>query len=231
VTEALPGDAPESRALSRLAHGLRTPLALIVGYAELLGSRRDEATLAEAPARIAEAAEELARAVDDLLTVYAIDAQALVLARAPLPLAAAIDDVAAALAAKGKHVRAVEAEDAADVQVLADDEYFRHILRTLLENARNRTPEESAIFIHTQREGAFARIEIEDDGGELRDVERATAFERFSPLEPKSGRTTGLELYKVRRLVELHGGRVWAETGTPGTSRFGFTLPLADDSR
>ena len=75
-----------SDALSRLSNGLRSPLALIAGYAELLEIRQDAETLSEAPQRIKEAAGELNRIIDDLLTVYAIDANILYLAPAPTPV-------------------------------------------------------------------------------------------------------------------------------------------------
>ena len=55
------------RDASVLAHELRTPLTVIVGYAELLRTRDDEMTRAEAPKRIVEAAERLGRALDELL--------------------------------------------------------------------------------------------------------------------------------------------------------------------
>jgi signal transduction histidine kinase len=100
------------------------------------------------------------------------------------------------------------------------------MIATLLENARNRRPD-TPVTVDARREKDFALIEVCDQAGPVADDDRAAAFERFSPLEPPGGRTTGLELYKVRRLAELQGGRVWLENGTSGEVRFGFALPLA----
>jgi len=73
----------------------------------------------------------------------------------------------------------------------------------------------------------FIEVETGDPGGEVDDDERAVAFDRFSALQPRTGLTTGLELYKVRRLAELQHGRVWVGEGPAGEGRFGFALPLA----
>ena len=79
-------DPPAAQALSRLSNGLRSPLALIAGYADLLELKPDAETLSEAPQRIKEAASDLTRIVDDLLTVYAIEANVLYLAPVPVLL-------------------------------------------------------------------------------------------------------------------------------------------------
>jgi signal transduction histidine kinase len=66
VTRSLSGDDRDAL-WSALAHDLKTPLSVIVGYAELLRSRDDEATRREAPERILEAAERLRREIDALV--------------------------------------------------------------------------------------------------------------------------------------------------------------------
>jgi signal transduction histidine kinase len=217
---------PAAEALSRLAHGLRTPLALIAGYAELLTIRRDEETLAEAPRKIKEAADELTRIVDDLLTVHAIDANVLYLAPTPTPIGSLVDDAVAAARDRGTTVSFEGNEDSRKVEVLADPDYTRSMLESLLENARNRTANAGA-GVHLRPVGAFLRVEVSDRGGDLSEQERARAFDAFSPLEPRTGLTTGLELYKVRRLAQLQRGHVWVDDIEGGETRFGFALPLA----
>jgi signal transduction histidine kinase len=63
--------APDEQAITKLAHELKNPLAVIQGYAELLRLRDDDRTRAEAAARIHEAAEQLGHVVDDLLAFLA----------------------------------------------------------------------------------------------------------------------------------------------------------------
>jgi signal transduction histidine kinase len=216
---------PASEALSRLSNALRSPLALIAGYAELLEIRQDAQTLAEAPLRIKEAAAELTRVVDDVLTVYAIDANVLYLAPVPTPVGALVDEAVAEARERGTIV-SLEADDRSrGAQLLADPDYARSMIAALLDNARNRAANAGAT-LHVLRASGFVQIEVGDLGGDIDKEERERAFDRFSPLQPRTGLTTGLELYKVRRLAELQHGRVWIGD-RPGEARFGFALPLA----
>jgi signal transduction histidine kinase len=215
-----------SEALSRLSNGLRTPLALIAGYAELLEIKQDAETLAEAPQRIKEAAGELNRIVDDLLTVYAIDANVLYLAPAPTPVGVLVDEAVAQVRERGTVV-SLEADDRSiGAQVLADPDYTLSMITTLLDNARNRASN-AGLTLRVRRVSGFIEVETGDPGGEVGEDERAVAFERFSALQPRTGLTTGLELYKVRRLAELQHGRAWVAEGPDREARFGFALPLA----
>lgn len=214
------------RALSRLSNGLRSPLALIAGYADLLELRQDAETLAEAPQRIKEAAVDLSRIVDDLLTVYAIDANVLYLGPVPTK-AGALADEAVALARDRGTVVSLEADDGGgDAELLADPEYAGSMISSLLDNARHRTANAGAT-LYLRRISGFVEFEVGDHGGGVEADERAIAFDRFSPLQPRTGLTTGLELYKVRRLAELQHGRVWVADGPGDEARFGFALPLA----
>jgi signal transduction histidine kinase len=215
-----------SEALPRLSNALRSPLALIAGYAELLEIRQDAKTLSEAPQRIKEAANELTRVVDDVLTVYAIDANVLYLAPVPTPVGELVDEAVAEARERGTIVSLEADERSLGAQLLADPDYARSMIAALLENARNRSANAGAT-LHIRRVSGFVQVEVGDLGGKVDDEERERAFERFSSLQPRTGLTTGLELYKVRRLAELQHGRVWVGDAQGGEARFGFALPLA----
>ncbi len=219
-------ESPAAQGLSRLSNGLRSPLALISGYADLLELRQDAETLSEAPQRIKEAAGELTRIVDDLLTVYAIDANVLYLAPVPTR-AGTLADEAVALARDRGTIVSLEADDGSrDAELFADPEYAGSMISTLLDNARHRAANAGAT-LHVRRMSGFVEFEVGDHGGGVEPQERAVAFDRFSPLQPRTGLTTGLELYKVRRLAELQRGRVWVADEPGDEARFGFALPLA----
>ena len=218
--------APAAEALSRLSNGLRSPLALIAGYADLLQLRQDAVTLSEAPQRIKEAAADLTRIVDDLLTVYAIDADVLYLAPAPMQAGTLADDAVALARARGKIVSLEGDDGSRDTELLADPEYAGSMISALLENARLRAANAGAT-LRIRLNGGFVEFEVGDHGGAVEADEQAVAFDRFSPLRPRTGLTTGLELYKVRRLAELQRGRAWVANGPSDEARFGFSLPLA----
>jgi signal transduction histidine kinase len=215
-----------ARGLSRLSDGLRTPLALISGYAELLTIRQDEETLAQAPHRIKDAATELTRIVEDLLTVYAIDANVLYLAPVQLSVTGLVEEAVAEAGRRGTNVVVETDEASQSAQVLADPEYAGSMISSLLENARNRSANSGAT-LSVRSIGGFVQVEVADPGGRVEESDRTEAFEPFSSLQPRTGLTTGLELYKVRRLAELQRGQVWIDDGPGDQARFGFALPLA----
>jgi len=219
-------ESPAAQALSRLSNGLRSPLALIAGYADLLELRQDAETLSEAPQRIKAAAGELTRIVDDLLTVYAIDANVLYLAPVPTQAGTLADEAVALARDRGTIVSLEADESSRDAELLADPEYAGSMISTLLDNARHRAANAGAT-LHVRRISSFVQFEVGDHGGAVEEEERAVAFDRFSPLRPRTGLTTGLELYKVLRLAELQRGRVWVSEGPGDEARFGFALPLA----
>jgi signal transduction histidine kinase len=128
----------------------------------------------------------------------------------------------------------------AEVEALAlrvDATKFKQIMFNLLSNAAKFTPDNGAIDVSAwlaggEAEGQPRRLEIcvADTGIGLTPEELGRVFEVFYQAKPlESGKTpgTGLGLSLVKRMVELHGGKVWAESNGPGKgSRFIVSLPL-----
>jgi two-component system, OmpR family, sensor histidine kinase BaeS len=210
-----------------VAHQVKTPLAVIRGYAELLGARDDDATRREAAAQIREATDVLDLMVDDLIVVFALEAGVLPLELEPLDLAEAAEAAVARVSSRFARHTFTPRFDGASL-VYADAEHVGRILGTLLLNACRLSPEGGKVGIDGRNAGEDVTVSISDSGPGLSEEELAAAFERhgLSPaIERSEVRSTGLELYKVRRLVELHGGTVKAESRLGHGSTFSFTLP------
>lgn len=214
--------------VSRLSHALRTPVALIIGYAELLRTRDDEEIRREAPVLIREAAQELTDAIDDLVVVVAVDAGVLLVRPAALELEPVLTDTIRRVE-KGLDGLRLSVECASWPVVAADDDHLPRILHNLLVNAGRRSPEGGEIRLSIRAADGFATVAVTDAGLPLTDEQARRAFERFSTPEwsTREKRTTGLELYKARRLVELHGGATSAWNEGNGGATFAFTIPLA----
>lgn len=222
----------DDRLISTLSHQLRTPLAVIIGYAELLQHREDEETRREAPVRIQEAAEELSLMIDDLLIVLAIDSGLLSIDPAPIELKAVVVDAIECLDARfDKHLFEARCPDSDSWPlVFAHREHLTRIFTSLLLNAYKYSPDGCRVTITADEEEGFATVSVSDEGRGLTEEQLAALFERFSPIDVPGRpdiRSTGLELYKVRRLVELHGGSIRAESKPGKGSTLTFTLPLA----
>lgn len=118
----------------------------------------------------------------------------------------------------------------AGITVDADVTRLRQIVHNVLANALRHTPDGERVRVRVARAGGDATVSVIDRGPGIaaRDLDRI--FERFYRVDEARGRErggAGLGLAIVRQLVELHGGRVWADSVEGEGATFTFTLPLA----
>jgi signal transduction histidine kinase len=216
--------------LAKVTHELRTPLQAMSSWTRVL--RRPDAS-AEHRARALDAIEHSVQAqgriIEDLLDVAGVVAGTVALHPAPTDLAtavhAAVGTVTAALTTSGVTVH-VECDPAAG-RVLADPVRLEQIVGNLVSNAVKFTPPGGRVDVRVERDGAQARIVVIDTGrGIPADVlpHIFDDFRRVNREDQPPG--LGLGLAIVRRLVELHGGTVVAQSDGPGHgARFTVTLP------
>src|SRR5262249_10339464 len=173
------------------------------------------------PARVASLHEEvlhLGRLVEDLQELAIAEAGALRLHKERIDLGDAV-------------ARVVGAQAELDVEpgLLVDADPTR--LRQVLHNTPGKAARPAGrVRVRVMRAGGEARVAVTDDGPGIPAHELEHIFERFYRLDPARGRGAGgagLGLAIVRRMVELHGGRVWAESGEGDGATFTFTMPLA----
>ncbi|MBM4441787.1 MAG: response regulator [Candidatus Rokubacteria bacterium] len=216
--------------LAMLGHELRNPLAAIAAATHLL-ERTALPDDGSVPARrvIARQIRHLTRLVDDLLDVSRVTSGKIDLARKPLDAGVAVRNCVAALHASGaltRHRIAVETEP---VWVNADDVRLDQIVNNLLVNAVKYTPADGEIRVRVRRDGDAAVIRVEDTGHGMDPELVSRVFDLFVQgrrgIERAQG-GLGIGLTLVRRLVELHGGTVSAESEGAGRgSRFTIRLP------
>jgi signal transduction histidine kinase/ActR/RegA family two-component response regulator len=207
--------------LAVLGHELRNPLAPIAGALDLM-DLRDDATGRRERAIMRRQVDHLKHLVDDLLDVSRIASGKLRIEVKPVDLAAVARHVVAAL--PGQPVR-LEAPDA--LWVAGDEHRLIQVLGNLLSNAARFGSTDTRVVL--ARAGAEARLTVGDNGIGMEAALAERVFEPFyqapQPLMRHSG--LGLGLAIVRRIVELHGGRVRAHSDGPGRgSRFEVSLPL-----
>jgi K+-sensing histidine kinase KdpD len=219
------GDADlGERFLSSLAHELRTPLAVVVGYAELLRHRGDETLRAEAAEAIVQASTRLSQAVDDLLVVFALDGECLPVDVQPVELEPVLRQAVERFG-EGS-ATALSAPETWPV-VHADEEHLGRVVTDLLRVVSRGAPAGSEVEVAVSADDTSASIAVAGGGLALAPEQLATVFDRPPKQDAQAG-GTGLELYKTRRLVELQGGTISATSLPASGSTFTVTLPLAD---
>jgi signal transduction histidine kinase len=218
-----------------VTHELRSPLASIAGYLDLLLEEegREGAEAREAYLQIVKRnADRLLELINDLLDLARLEAGKLELKRSPLDLAGLIQEVSGALRpqieGKGQHLHL---DLAAPLPVVTGDpERLTQILLNLVSNAHKYTPQGGSITVATRAERAGVCIAVQDTGIGLSSEEQQQLFTKFfraqHPRVQEAG-GTGLGLAIARALVELHGGTLTVVSAPGQGSTFNVTLPAA----
>jgi len=215
--------------LATVSHELRTPLTAIMGFAQLIGTGIDRASLPDMVTRIQRNAVEMHGMVERVLDFSRLQAGNVDLRLQTINLhqlvAKTVEGYRAAL--DEHHIDVSLAED--DTEVLADVDATMHIIGNLLSNAVKFSPAREPITVSTARDRDAGRVTVVDRGPGIPAELKEAVFERFfqGPNQPPGRRGTGVGLAIVRRYAELQGGRAWCETPEGGGTAVMFTLPLA----
>ncbi|MFY1594823.1 sensor histidine kinase [Micromonospora sp. WMMD737] len=202
-----------------VSHDLRTPLAGLRAMAEALedGVVRDPATVDEYHRRIRLETDRMTRLVDDLFELSRINAGALRLSMAAVPLGEVVSDALASTAplAAARRIKLVAAESGWPTVAASEPELTR-VVANLLLNAVRYTPPDGSVLVEAGRDQDLAWLSVADTCGGIPPTDLPRLFDVAFRGEPaRTPRTAGgdsasggLGLAIVRGLVEAHGGRV-----------------------
>lgn len=237
LTELQSRDALKTQFLSNISHDLRTPLTAIITHAEIL---RD-GILGPIPDRqrdsvngIIAGGRQLLDMVSEILTYAKASANRLRVLPTEFELRDVVSQVAAineSLAARRAITFTAQVSDAVPI-LRADREKVTHILNNLIGNAIDFTRQGGHVWVkawHADDGGHPAHfIEVGDDGIGIAPEHQQLVFDEFAQVDSSASRQhhgTGLGLTIARRLVEMHGGRIWVESEVGAGARFFFTIP------
>jgi signal transduction histidine kinase/DNA-binding NarL/FixJ family response regulator len=229
-------NAFKSEILSTVAHDLRNPLGVILGRAEILRSLLPEVpemeNLSAQLDHISKAARGLTDMVSDLLSDAMADAMDITIRKEPADIAAlAAEQCAANQPNAAKKKQTVVFSGPKHVPATCDADRMREAIDNLISNAIKYSPRDSTIRVSVTPQHKEVAISIADQGPGLSPEDLSRLFGRFQRLsaKPTGGESsTGLGLSIVKRIVNLHGGSVAAESNGagPGTT-FTIRLPAA----
>ena len=234
ITPLKEAEAARVDFMAGIGHDLRSPLAVIQGYASMLLNNPD---LSEKQRDYLQgillAVHQITHMVDNLLELSRMDRGIVEPYFEPLPLQETVMAVLRAhqIQARKKRIR-LQAEfdpDAPDT-LEADRSLFQRALQNLVDNAIKFTPEGGRVTIRVRPKGHDrVLIVVEDTGMGIEPADRERLFERFYQAENVrrmglGGRGLGLAI--VKSVVELHHGEIWVESQVNQGSRFFIELPL-----
>jgi PAS domain S-box-containing protein len=229
--EAEASNRAKDEFLAMLGHELRNPLSAIGSAVEVLNRVDGSAEVAVAARNIiARQTRHLAHLMDDLLDVTRVIRGKIMLTRQKVNLASLVQRAIATLEVTGSSDRHHMELDLREVWIDADATRIEQIVSNLLTNAFKYTPDGGRIDVTTRFEDGQAVLEVRDTGSGIPPSLLPRIFDLFVQGERTLDRRAGglgIGLTLVRRLVELHGGRITAESPGSG-SVFRVALPAVE---
>lgn len=225
--EAEQANRAKDEFLAMLGHELRNPLNAIAGATGVLahnGATPEQG--ARAREVIQRQVSSLRELVDDLLDVARVTSGKIVLNRQLLDLSSVVRGIVSVMGAAGRLGRHRVETDLAPAWIAGDETRLEQVVANLVDNAAKYTPDGGHIRVRVRVEGGEAVMEVQDTGVGIPPELLPRVFELFTQGERTLDRAQGglgLGLALVRRLVELHGGRV--EAASDGMSQ-GTTLTV-----
>jgi two-component system phosphate regulon sensor histidine kinase PhoR len=222
--------------VSHVSHELKTPLASITAYAEMLadGEATDEKTQKEFYSIIQSQANRLSRLIEDILNTARIESGLIKVDKKPVSLTILIEEQLGMIKgyAEEKDIEIVTQKPIIFDQVYVDHDMMAQVIVNLLSNAVKYTPNGGRVSIETEVDeiAKVVRAKISDTGVGIPEDEIEHVFDKFYRVKAndKQAKGTGLGLNLVKQIVEkVHEGRVFVISKAGQGSTFGFELPLA----
>ena len=225
----------KSEFLANMSHELRTPLNAVIGFSEVLLERmfgevnpKQEEYLND----ILSSGKHLLSLINDILDLSKIEAGRMELESQPFDLPAALDNALTLIRERAaRHGLRLEVTvDPGLGEVKGEERKVKQVLLNLLSNAVKFTPEGGKISLSASLNDGMAEISVADTGVGIAPEDQEAIFEEFRQVGSDYARKregTGLGLALARRLVALHGGKLWVESEPGKGSTFTFTLPVS----
>ncbi len=238
IAELRARDALKTQFLANISHDLRTPLTAVITHAEIL---RDGILGDLTPRQldsirgIISGGRQLLNQVGEILTYARGAANQLSLALTHFAMRDVLRDVSTLSESLLKKKQLALTMDASDhlPSLFADREKIQHVVGNLLGNAIEFTPAGGRVWLRASHAGdaptSALLVEVGDTGVGIAPEHHELIFREFAQVDSSASRShhgTGLGLTIARKLVELHGGRIWVDSAVGAGSRFFFTVPL-----
>jgi signal transduction histidine kinase len=214
-----------------IAHELRTPLSLILGYTESLSDGKLPATQ-ETFDIMYDEAQHLSRLIDDLRTLSLADAGELPLNRRPVDPQALLEQAALVYMPQAQRQGvAIELKASSDLpEAEADPGRIEQVLDNLVSNALRYTPSGGRVILSAEADRDKVFLRVQDSGVGIHPEELPYIFERFYRADKsrqRHGKESGLGLAIAKSIVEAHGGSVSVESTLGKGTTFVVALPSA----
>lgn len=223
-------DAIQREFVANVSHELRTPITAIKGFAETLrmGALEDAENRLGFVETIERHADRLARLVDNLLTLSVLETGKRRIQLEEIALKPFVRDFAAGFEPVARRANLfVEVDIPESLRAKADPNQLSQVLQNLLDNAIKFSRPGGRVKVAGRLEDGQAVVSVADSGIGIPAKDLPRVFDRFHRADGRAReiKGTGLGLAIAKQIIELHGGRIWAESAEGSGAVFRFTLP------
>jgi PAS domain S-box-containing protein len=232
--EAEAASRTKSEFLTTISHELRTPLNAIIGYSDML-IEEDFGKINDKQKRFSQhihnSGKHLLELINDILDISKIESGKLELLYEDFilkDLMENVENIVKPLAIK-KRIELCFPTDYNRMSIKADKIKFKQILYNIMNNAVKFTPENGSIVVSTELNGNYLEVSVKDNGIGISEESQKHLFTPFYQADSSCSREyqgTGLGLSLVRKLANLHGGKVTVESVLGKGSTFTITIPI-----
>jgi two-component system phosphate regulon sensor histidine kinase PhoR len=229
ASAAIELDQMKSEFIAMVSHELRSPLSHIIASMELMRGANLSSDQQQDLLNIIEAqSNRLNRFVQQILDVSLLEAGTVKVEQEPVDLKPLIEQMIEAFETRVNTHRFEFTVPERSTIVVGDDSKIQTVLDNLLENAVNYSSEGSSISIEVSDRDKEVVMSVIDEGIGIPATQLERIFERFHRVNASDDQEQygyGLGLYISKRLIEIQGGSIWAESELERGSRFSFSLP------
>lgn len=224
----------QRRFVSDASHELRTPIAILQGYLDILEEWgfEDEAILKESVSSMKEETVHMKILIQNLLFLARSDQGNITINFNLIKLDTIIKKLVKDInLISGDRKVIGEIEHA--LRIEGDSELMVQMLRALVENSIQYTDEDGSITIRLYEENNYARIDVEDNGIGIPKEDIEKVFERFYRVQEardKNSGGSGLGLSLVKKIVDIHNGKIEIESEQTKGTKIGILLPIENKS-
>ncbi len=230
----------KSEFLAIMSHELRTPLNAVLGFSELLKMKtagelnEKQKTYVD---HVVSSGWHLLNLIENILDITQMEAGKVKLNIEKISLSDAINDSFNLIKTDAEQRNVIfRKEIDPEIEFIdADRKKFEQILFNLLSNAvKFSKPERGEVTVRAKKVNAIVQISVSDKGIGIKEEDMGKLFRTFQQLDMSISRKyggTGLGLAITKQFVELHGGRIWAQSKYGEGSTFTFTIPLKDKEK
>jgi signal transduction histidine kinase len=220
--------------LSNVSYELRSPLMSVMGFAEILSmeyfAKIDEKSKDYLKA-IIDSSVKLKYLIDNIIDVSSIDAGYVKLTAANIYLPELINEISVEInkEATRKAVSITYNVEDNVKDIIADKDRLKQVLRTVVNNAVLMGYKNSEVSVSIFANGNNIRFEVEDSGPGLEPHDLKNIFDQFFKIQSDSVHGTGLGLYLAKKIIEMHGGYIIAESEIGIGTKFIFEIPKRNE--